>query len=282
MVMSKVTTRNGTSVSGHLLADAVNRKGLTQLENLYHSVPFHISKPYWDGSVLLLQVASPTAGLFSGDQLFSKVTVEEGAALMFTNQGASRIHPRTEDGVLLEQEFKVCRNGWLEIFPELIIPHKGANLTQKTIVTVARGGRAYLAEMLTPGRTAFGETYAYEKLDLRFTLTHGNRPLVIERAKITAKTIPWMFARPPQWEQIYYGCAWAIAPELSEMQDRDFKELEDLSTHDRLVGSSRISPNAIAIKVISSSSIPLRDALQRVRIHMSTLLPFLNTNPRKL
>jgi urease accessory protein len=280
--MVEVSQRTGNAISGRLLADAVHRDGRTLLDNLYHSVPFHVSKPYWNGSVLLLQVANPTAGLFSGDQLSSRVQVEDNAALLFTNQGASRIHPRTGAEAVLDQSFYVFENGWLEIYPELIIPHRGASLIQKTIVDVEIGGRAYLSEMLAPGRTASGETYGYEKLDWRFRLNYGGNPLVIERAEITSETIPWMFARPPHWQHIYYGCVWIVAPEISTLTDGNFKELEDFPDDERLVGVSRISPEAITVKVVAASSIPLRRALQSIRSRMSDLLPFLNTNPRKL
>ena len=282
VMMLEVTDRTGNAIRGRLFADAVNCDGRTRLDNLYHSVPFHISKPYWNGSVLLLQVASPTAGLFSGDQLTSQVQIKENAALMFTNQGASRVHPRTGADAVLNQTFHVSEGGWLEIYPELIIPHRGASLMQSTVVHVAQGGRAFLAEMLAPGRTASGETYAYEKLDWRFRLMHKDRPLVIERAEITPETIPWMFARPPHWENIYYGCVWIVAPETGSLTKDDFQELENLSDTQRLIGVTRLSPEAIAVKVIADSSIPLRRALTAIRDRVSATLPFLTTNPRKL
>ena len=111
--MGENTHRTANAVSGSLSVDAVHRNGQTCLDSVFCSVPFHISKPYWDGAVLLLQVANPTAGLFSGDQLSCRVQVKENAALLFTNQGASRIHPSTGAGVVSEQTFRVSDKGWL-------------------------------------------------------------------------------------------------------------------------------------------------------------------------
>ena len=280
--MGENTHRTANAVSGSLSVDAVHRNGQTCLDSVFCSVPFHISKPYWDGTVLLLQVANPTAGLFSGDQLSCRVQVKENAALLFTNQGASRIHPSTGAGVVSEQTFRVSDKGWLEIFPELLIPYRQASLIQKTVVNVADGGRAYLAEMLAPGRTAAGEIYAYEKLDWRFHLFLHDRPIAVERAEISPDTIPWMFASPPHWQHIYYGCVWIVAPELEAMSSADFKEIEDLSSDECLVGASRLAATAIVVKVVSSSSIPLRKALQSTRSRMVALLPFLHSNPHKL
>lgn len=280
--MLKTADRTGNSIRGRLSATAVFRDGQTRLDHLYHSVPFHISKPYWSGSVLLLQVASPTAGLFSGDHLSSAITVQENAALLITNQGASRVHPRTNADAVMTQIFHVSAGGWLEIYPELLIPHRGASLMQSTVLTVEQGGRAFVAEMLAPGRAASGESYEYEKLDWRFRLIHGGVPLVIERAEIKSETIPWMFARPPQWQNIYYACVWVVAPEVAELTDVDLKGIEDISNDHSIIGASRLSNEAVAIKVIASSSIPLRKALNAVRQSLVPLLPFLTTNPRKL
>lgn len=280
--MVESTRQTAKAVSGRLSVVAVRRNGRTYLDNIFCSVPFHISKPYWDGSVLLLQVANPTAGLFSGDQLSCSVQVKENAALLFTNQGASRIHPSTGAGVALEQVFGVSDKGWLEIFPELLIPYRGASLTQKTVVNITAGGRAYLAEMLAPGRTAAGEIYAYEKLDWRFQLFLDDRPVVIERANISPETIPWMFAKPPHWQYIYYGCVWIVAPELGAMSSDDFKRIEDLSCDECLVGASRLVDTAIVVKVVGASSIPLRKALQSIRSRMAAMLPFLHSDPHKL
>lgn len=90
-----------------------------------------------------------------------------------------------------------------------------------------------------------------------------------------------MFARPPHWENIYYDCVWIVAPETDGLTDDDFQELENLSDTQRLIGVTRLSPEAIAVKVIADSSIPLRRALTAIRDRMSATLPFLTTNPRK-
>ena len=41
--------------------------------------PFHLSKPSWDEHALLVQIVNPTAGVFAGDALRSRVAVESGA-----------------------------------------------------------------------------------------------------------------------------------------------------------------------------------------------------------
>ena len=68
------------TLTGHLdLTCTRDGNGRSYLREQSFSAPFHISKPYWAGDVLLLQLASPTPGLFGGDRLTSSVTLDEGA-----------------------------------------------------------------------------------------------------------------------------------------------------------------------------------------------------------
>ena len=69
-------------LTGHLeLTCAPADAGRSRISRQSVSVPFHFSKPYWNGRALVAQVINPTAGLFAGDTLRSKITVEPGIIL---------------------------------------------------------------------------------------------------------------------------------------------------------------------------------------------------------
>ena len=80
--------------SGHLSLRAATRThGRTILAAQSFRAPYHLSKPYWDPDTLTLlaQVVNPTAGILSGDQLASDISVDAGAALLVTTPSASRV-----------------------------------------------------------------------------------------------------------------------------------------------------------------------------------------------
>ena len=61
-------TENAPALRGHLhLAAGMRANGETYLARQSFRAPFHLSKPYWDGHVLHVQLVNSTAGILAGD-----------------------------------------------------------------------------------------------------------------------------------------------------------------------------------------------------------------------
>ena len=57
-------------MNGNLnLECGVDNTGRSYIKSQYFTSPFHISKPYWNGESLLVQITSPNPGEFGGDKL---------------------------------------------------------------------------------------------------------------------------------------------------------------------------------------------------------------------
>ena len=220
--------------------------GRTVLDRQYHPVPFHLSKPYWDGRVLLVQPVNPTAGIFQGDRMDSRIAVAERASLLVTSPSAARTHTlrpghRADDGepAVLVQRFEVARDSWLEVFPELLIPQTGSSFLQHTEIDVEDGGELYFGEMLSPGRLAHGECLAWERLDWSFTLRQSGEIAAVERASVEPPADCWMLD-VPGWRQTYYAAVWMVSPALASLPDDQLAEIEALSDATAHVGVCRI------------------------------------------
>jgi len=173
---------NRTEFSGHLsLRAEVRDDGQTFLAQQSFKAPFHLSKPYWDGHALIVQVVNPTAGILSGDRLSSEITVGSGAAVLVTSPSATRIFTMVEGEATSRHQLTVASGGWLEIMPEPLVLHKGSRFRQQTEIAIAPGGEMFFADLLMPGRIARGETWAWEKLCLELTLRVGGELILRER-----------------------------------------------------------------------------------------------------
>ena len=116
-------------LTGHLdLTCAADEAGRTYIREQSFRAPFHLSKPSWDEHALLVQIVNPTAGVFAGDGLRSRVAVESGARLLLTTPSANRIHAMPSGRATLDQHFAVADGGWLEVMPELFIPQAGGGV----------------------------------------------------------------------------------------------------------------------------------------------------------
>jgi urease accessory protein len=76
---------------------------------------------------------------------------------------------------------------WL---PGELIPFHDANLLARTMIRLDEGARIALLEIVTPGRTAMDERFAYRRLDLRLRIDSCGKPLFVERAVLDPQSRP--------------------------------------------------------------------------------------------
>jgi urease accessory protein len=276
--------RPGNALTGRLeLSVSRLESGRTSVTHQYHAVPFHLSKTYWDGQVLMAQIINPTAGIFEGDEMECLVDVGAGASLIVTSPSAVRVHTMLDGGgAFLRQHFRVAKGGWLEVSPELFIPQRASSYRQKTEIEVDPDASLYFVETLAPGRVAHGESFAFEHLDWSFSLRIADRLVALERAKISPPDHCWML-EVKGWEKAYYGSVWMTGPTLTGLPETLQEEIEALHDPEScLVGISKVSPQCYSIKVMARGSIFLRRSLAAIRGIMRTPLPLLASNLRKL
>lgn len=256
--------------------------GRTSIVRQYHTVPFHVSKAYWDGGVLMAQVVNPTAGIFAGDRMESLVEVGPGASLAVASPSAARAHTMTGGGsAKLHQRFHVARDAWLEVAPELFIPQRTSSYRQSTEVEVEEGGSLYFVETLAPGRVAHGERFAYAQLDWSFSLRVAGRLAALERALVAPPDECWMLD-VAGWDHAYYACVWMAGPALADLDGERIERIEACSGDDPChIGMSKTAGDCYSIKILAANSIVLRRTLAMVRRHMSSTFPVLARNLRK-
>jgi urease accessory protein UreH len=180
--------------------------GKTFLSQQSFRAPVHLSKPYWDGNHLVINVVNPTAGLFAGDHIEMTVRVCAGARAVLTSPSAARVFRAKESqpSTQVAQNFVVEGGGRLDVFPELLIPHGGARYAQTTRIEVHAGGQLFFTEMIAPGRTpepivarirrevveAIGTSAIRDKLAAQLMEPVGNTPEEF-RARIEAEISRW-------------------------------------------------------------------------------------------
>ncbi len=170
------------TLAGHIdLTCARDGNGRSYLREQSFSAPFHISKPYWNGTTLLLQLASPTPGLFGGDRLTSRITLDEGARLRIATPSAGRAHTMNGNGAELRQTFRLAKEARLEFCPAPFIPQRLSRYKQTADISIDEGGELLLLETIAPGRVAHGESFRYRAIDWECNVTYAGRLVLRER-----------------------------------------------------------------------------------------------------
>jgi urease accessory protein len=143
------------------------------------TMPFYLDAGAPDMAFVYVQ--NPTGGVFSGDRLLTRISVDDRVRVHLTSQSATKLYRM--DGPEAQQElcFELASGGYIEHVPDALIPQAGASYRQRTRVELAPDAAFVAAETVAPGRAARGERHAYKRLDLTFSAHRDGRELCAER-----------------------------------------------------------------------------------------------------
>ena len=267
--------------SGHLHLEASRAAdGRTVLSRQSFCAPFHLSKPYWDGVALHVQVVNPTAGMLEGDELETDVTVGAGASLLVTTPSHARaFRVKGDGGVLNRQRLRVAAGGWLDWFPEPLVPHAGCDYCQETAVNLEPGAALFFCESLGPGRAARGELWAWRRLELGLSLRVASTLRLRERFALggdEAAGLAKMAGQPSAW---IANCA-IVGPGVD---GADWDAVRALHAPPLWVGASRLEGgDAWTVRVIAPDGQALRSTLSEIRRLLARTLAGLSVDLRRV
>lgn len=253
-------------MTGHLELELVGgTSGITHIGRQSFHAPMHLSKPYWDGRHLIVQMVNCTAGLLSGDVIDISVQSRAGSSAVLTSPSAQRAFRVRDGGTLatVNQTFSVEAGAWLEVCPEIFIPHKGSRLRQATRIEAATDAEMLFIESLAPGRVGSAESYAFARLEWVAEVYVDGRLQVRERYDLSPeqKNIETLRKVFPD---AYYASCYLVTPCLDRLPDLR-AAMRDSSASDLLMAASVVAPNVAAFRLLAAGSIALRRGIQVVR-----------------
>jgi urease accessory protein len=279
LIMSSVATK--PTFSGHLHLEAVLRDdGRTAIARQSFRAPFHIGKPYWDGSVLQVQVVNPTAGILAGDRLELAVCVRSGATLLVTTPAATRAFMMRSGVAECRQNFSVEAGGWLEYAPEPLCPHHDCDYVQTTRVELAEGAGGFYVDTLAPGRVGRGESWAWRRLGLALDVTLAGEPVLRERLNLSGADMARLAAFYSMREA-WFATAVIISSRLAP-DDPEWERVRALHGGGRWLGVTRLRRGGWIVRLVAPGGQVLRDTLTELRQILSEKLPALQSDLRKL
>ena len=260
------------TLAGHLdITCTRDGQGRSYLREQSFSAPFHISKPYWNGHALLLQLASPTPGLFGGDRLTSSVTLDEGARLRIITPSAGRAHTMNGNAAELRQTFCLAKGARLEFCPAPFIPQRLSRYKQSANISIEDGGELLMLETISPGRVAHGESFLYQAIDWECNVTYAGRLVLRERFVLEPDSLAFAAMKQP-FPQGYYASACVIS-EAAWEDDSWVEEINAIQSDDVRIGASRMVAAGWSIKLLAVDSLSLQRATIQLRQALARFFP---------
>ena len=232
----------------------------------------HVGKSYWNGNVLLTQVVNPTAGFFAGDDISFQIKVREGANVLLSQPGATRIHTMDSNKkASINQRFEVSHDASLDLYPDLSISQRESSLIQKTELHLASSAKCCYLEIIAPGRVAHGEALEWNLLSNYTDIYLEGALLVRERMHLGPDDKWRLMTR--QGKPLYVATFWIRHLDVAQWRERFL--------FDSLVkGSFTILDEGFAcLRLASESSVKIRNAVSNIREQLHLYDPlFGNSN----
>lgn len=145
------------------------------------SSPVRFLKPTFPGATAAaVCVVTFGAGLVDGDAISLDVEVEHGATLVLFTQASTKVFRGHATQVL-----RADVRGTLVALPDPVAPFAGASYEQRVDVALHGDEAAcVLLDGVTSGRPAYGDRWAFDRVDLRTTVRRDGRMLLRDALRL--------------------------------------------------------------------------------------------------
>jgi urease accessory protein len=238
--------------------------GSTQVSDCYAHAPFHYLPPRTlSGEPPLLTIVNSSGGVLGGDQLDITIELDAGAMLTLRTQAATKVYRSKGEAAHSRCRFSLGANARLDYFPDEIIPFAGSDYEQLTLIELGSGATALVGEVVTVGRLARDERFAFTRLALDLRCTSAGSLLLRDRAEIRPAeqhlTASGILAAATVWGAFYYFTMDPVESRLVERID------EALCAVESGVGGASRSLCGVIGRVAATSVQSVHESLQRAR-----------------
>ena len=165
---------------GVALARFARAGGRTYLADSFFRVPLQVMRPLYPEGVepAHMTLINPTGGHVGGDLLELEIALGEGARVLWTTQGATKVYKSLGEPVVSTTRIEMGGASGLELLPDPVIPYAGSIYLQETRISMAEGAKLLYGESLYHGRVASGEHFDYSTLGLKLHIDYAGAPLL--------------------------------------------------------------------------------------------------------
>lgn len=238
--------------------------GESRVTESYARAPYHyLPIIQRDRDLPLLTIVNSSGGILGGDVLDARIDLGARAAVVLRQQAATKVYRSACGPARSFCHFVLGEGAWLDYFPDEIIPFAGSEYSQTTRVELARHAVMLFGEIVTAGRLARGERFAFTRLTLDIQCAAGDALLLRDRADLEPACQqlenPAVLGDATLWGAFYLFTTAPVGGALVEDVDEILRAAGDG------LGGASTAPSGIVGRVVGGSLETVRDALQAVR-----------------
>jgi urease accessory protein len=161
----------------------------TVVESALSTSPLRLLTPRNHGHAAWAYTSTLGGGLVDGDQIHLRVSVGRDACALVASQGHNRVY-RSVVGSTSEVVADVEHGGVLALVPDPTVCFAGARYQQRSEIRLASEAAAVVIDVLTAGRGARGERWAFQRYSGDLLLRIADRVVLQERTLLDARHGP--------------------------------------------------------------------------------------------
>lgn len=210
--------------------------------------------------IIYLMESSP--GLFGGDVQELECTVGKGGHLLLTSQSSCKLHPspRYLPGSQRVM-FTVEQDGVLEYFPGALVPYRDTSYSGETVVHLDAGAQLLMSEIVTPGRTAHGEHFAYGRLDSKLAVYREGRLVIWDPLRLEPAVFPPALVLGGY---SHFASFWFLSGRLGQTQLEGARDCIERRASSIYGGASLVQNAGLILRCLGSSVQELESLRQEV------------------
>lgn len=202
------------------------QNGKSVITDRYFTSPLKLGMPAARGDRLPIILMMASAGVLKGDSFDYEIVCDEGTKTRLTEQSYTKIFDTGDGGAKRKQH--VCLHGNASFYykPSAVIPFRNSTFDGDTIIDLDRKSEFAWADIMTAGRVAMQERFAFRHYRNRVCVQIEGRPVwmdhcLIEPERMDADSLFFYDGHTHQGTFYYYG--------QKEKQERILKWSEDVS-----------------------------------------------------
>ena len=179
-------------VSEVKLRAAPGSGGRTVLTDVSFTAPYKIMKPFEkpDGSIQVMPLCA-SAGIMKGDVQEFDYQVDSGASLEILSQSFEKIHRMEGGSAARRVQVRVAENACLSYFPQPVIPFAGSAFDSRMEIHLEdASSRLFLMDILSCGRAACGERFAYRRFASRVEIRRSGELIYRDNTRYEPEQMP--------------------------------------------------------------------------------------------
>lgn len=244
------------------------REGKTILEDVYFTAPYKIMTPFEkaNGGIQVMPLCA-SAGIMRGDRQEFDYQVGKGVDLEILSQSFEKIHKM--EGGFAERKIRIHADtdSSLCYYPQPVIPFGGSIFQSDMEIRLAdESSRLFLLEIITCGRNAHEERFAYRRFSSKVRIYRENHLIYRDNTRYEPEKMPMerigMYEGYSHMANIFLS----VSAKSTEQQEKIWEILEKETECEG--GVTCLSQGDLAVKIFGNRAQILQETAEEIkRVH---------------